>query len=192
MANLLVNTLSRYCYWYGRTTPEYQEVPPATPPPDIHPGRLHPAWVEGRINIMNHNNAGKAKTANVIGKMVAQLVNELKPDNIPHPQINYYFLKQWYVFKIVVYTYIIIKVLGQRHAIWKMVQQNEGLLWYWSLHYPVWPIWEPILQNFCSTYCAIWLHMCVWLVKVHTIKCGWSDQTGMQASLDLQEAEIWK
>ena len=99
MANLLVNTLSRYCYWYGRTTPEYQEVPPATPPPDIHPGRLHPAWVEGRINIMNHNNAGKAKTANVIGKMVAQLVNELKPDNIPHPQINYYFLKQWYVFK---------------------------------------------------------------------------------------------
>ena len=94
MANLLVNTLSRYCDWYGRTTPEYQEVPPATPPPDIHPGRLHPAWVEGRINIMNHNNAGKAKTANVIGKMVAQLVNELKPDNIPHPQINYYFLKQ--------------------------------------------------------------------------------------------------
>ena len=94
MANLLVNTLSRYHYWYGRTTPEYQEVPPATPPPDIHPGRLHPAWVEGRINIMNHNNAGKAKTANVIGKMVAQLVNELKPDNIPHPQINYYFLKQ--------------------------------------------------------------------------------------------------
>jgi hypothetical protein len=85
LANLLMNALLGYRTWYGATAPEYQHVPLATPPPDIPPAAV-PAYQAGRNINIDHNNVvenGRAEMANVIGQMVAQLMNEWKPDKVP-------------------------------------------------------------------------------------------------------------
>jgi hypothetical protein len=60
------------------------------PPPDIPPAAI-PAYQAGQNINIDHNNVvenGRAETANAIGQMVAQLMNEWKPDKVPHPQIK--------------------------------------------------------------------------------------------------------
>ena len=90
MANSLLNALSGYRFYFGTNAPEYQPVPPFVPPVDVPPD-MHHEYADAREDIINHNNnveTGRAETANAIGQMVAQLVNELKPERMPHPQIK--------------------------------------------------------------------------------------------------------
>jgi hypothetical protein len=85
-----MNALSGYQTWYGATAPEYQNIPQATPPPDIPPTHI-PAYQAGRNINIDHTNAvenGRAETVNAIGQMIAQLMNEWKPNKVPHPQIK--------------------------------------------------------------------------------------------------------
>ena len=52
---------------------------------------MHAKYAANREDIMNHNDnveTGCAEVANVIGQMVAQLVNKLRPEQTPHPQIK--------------------------------------------------------------------------------------------------------
>ena len=52
---------------------------------------MHAEYAEAREDIINQNNnveTGWMETANAIGQMVAQLVNELRPERVPHPQIK--------------------------------------------------------------------------------------------------------
>ena len=90
MANSLLNALSGYQFYFGTNTPEYQPVLPFVPPVEVPPD-MHAEYAEARDDIINHNNnveTGRAETANAIGQMVAQLVNELRPERVPHPQIK--------------------------------------------------------------------------------------------------------
>ena len=90
MANTLLNALSGYRFYFGANAPEYQPVPPCVPPVEVPPD-MHTKYAENREDIINHNNnveTGQAETANVIRQMVAQLVNELRPERTPHPQIK--------------------------------------------------------------------------------------------------------
>ena len=70
--------------------PEYQPVPPFVPPVEVPPD-MHAEYAENREEIINHNNnveMGRAEMANTIRQMVAQLVNELRPERTPHLQIK--------------------------------------------------------------------------------------------------------
>ena len=90
MANSLLNALSGYQFYFGTNAPEYQPVPPFVPPVEV-PLDMHAKYAEAREDIINHNNnveTGQTEMANAIGQMVAQLVNELRPERAPHPQIK--------------------------------------------------------------------------------------------------------
>ena len=90
MANSLLNALSGYRFYFGTNVPEYQPVLPFVPPVEV-PLDMHAEYAEAREDIINDNNnveTGRAETANEIGQMVAQLVNELRPERVPHPQIK--------------------------------------------------------------------------------------------------------
>ena len=90
MANTLLNALSGYQFYFGTNAPEYQPVPPFVPPVEV-PSDMHAEYAENQEEIINHNNnveTGCAETVNTIGQMVAQLVNELRPERTPHPQIK--------------------------------------------------------------------------------------------------------
>ena len=90
MAALLVNALGGYRVWFGKDVPELQEVPPATTPPHIPPEHV-PLYHEARRECMEHNVAidnGRMGTADAMGQMLAQIVNKIKPDKVPHPQIK--------------------------------------------------------------------------------------------------------
>ena len=70
--------------------PEYLPIPPFVPLVEV-PLDMHAEYAENREETINHNNnveTGRAETANAIGQMVAQLVNELRPERTPHPQIK--------------------------------------------------------------------------------------------------------
>ena len=82
MANSLLNALSGYRFYFGANAPEYQPVPLFVPPVEV-PLDMHAEYAEAREDIINDNNnveTGRAETANAIGQMVAQLVNELRPE----------------------------------------------------------------------------------------------------------------
>ena len=90
MANTLLNALSGIRFYFGNNAPEYQPVPPFVPPVEV-PLDMHAEYAENREDIINHNNnveMGHAEMANAIGQMVVQLVNELRPERLPHPQIK--------------------------------------------------------------------------------------------------------
>ena len=85
MANTLLNALSGYQFYFGTNAPEYQPVPPFIPPVEVPPD-MHAKYAEAREETITHNNnveTGWAETANAIGQMVAQLVNELRPERTP-------------------------------------------------------------------------------------------------------------
>ena len=90
MANTLLNALLGFQFYFGNNVPEYQPVPLFVPPVEVPPD-MHAEYAENREEIINHNNnveTGRAETANAIGQMVAQLVNELRPERTPHLQIK--------------------------------------------------------------------------------------------------------
>ena len=90
MANTLLNALSGYRFYFGTNVPEYQPVLPFVPPVEV-PLDMHAKYAENREEIINHNNnveTGCAEIANAIRQMVVQLVNELRTERTPHPQIK--------------------------------------------------------------------------------------------------------
>ena len=90
MANTLLNMLSGFWFYFGDNAPEYQPVLPFVLPVEVPPD-MHAEYAENREEIINHNinvETGWAETANTIGQMVAQLVNELRPERTPHLQIK--------------------------------------------------------------------------------------------------------
>ena len=90
MANTLLNALSGFQFYFGNNAPEYQPVPPFVPPVEAPPD-MHTEYTKNREDIINHNNnieTGRAETVNAIGQMVVQLVNELRLERTPHPQIK--------------------------------------------------------------------------------------------------------
>ena len=90
MAWNLAQALSGYQYWFGRNAPEPQEVPSPTLPEGLLPHQ-EDMYRELRQERINHNaavEAGRARTAEEIGQFMAQIVNELKPDKVSHPQLK--------------------------------------------------------------------------------------------------------
>ena len=90
MANMLLNVLLGFQFYFGNNAPEYQPVPPFIPPVEVPPD-MHAEYAENREDIINHNNnveMGSAEMANAIRQMVAQLVNKLRPERTPHLQIK--------------------------------------------------------------------------------------------------------
>ena len=90
MANTLLNALSGYQFYFGTNAPEYQPVPPFVPPVEVPPD-MHAEYTENQEGIIDHNNnveTRRAEMANAIGQVVAQLVNELRPERTPHLQIK--------------------------------------------------------------------------------------------------------
>ena len=87
MAALLVNALGGYQVWFGKDALELREVPPATPPLHILPEHI-PLYHDARREWVEHNVAidnGRMATADVMGQMLARIVNEIKPDKVLHP-----------------------------------------------------------------------------------------------------------
>ena len=90
MAALLANALGGYQIWFGKDVLQLQEVPPATLPLHI-PLEHIPLYHEARREHMEHNatiDNGRMGTVDVMGQMLAQIVNKIKPDKVLPPQIK--------------------------------------------------------------------------------------------------------
>ena len=90
MAWNLAQALSGYRYWFGRNAPEPQEIPSPTIPEGLLPHQ-EDMYRELRQERINHNaavEAGWARTAEEMGQFMAQIVNELKPERVSHPQLK--------------------------------------------------------------------------------------------------------
>lgn len=90
MAALLADALGGYRVWFRKDAPELREVPPEAPPPHI-PLEHIPLYHDARREHVEHNaaiNNGRMATADIMGQMLARIVNEIKPDKVPYPQIK--------------------------------------------------------------------------------------------------------
>ena len=90
MAWNLAMALSGYRYWFGWNAPEPQEIPLPTIPEGLLPHQ-EDMYQELRQERINHNaavEAGQARTAEEMGQFMAQIVNELKPEKVSHPQLK--------------------------------------------------------------------------------------------------------
>ena len=90
MAWNLAQALSGYQYWFGWNAPEPQEIPSPTMPEGLLPHQEE-MYRELRQERINHNaavEAGRARTAEEMGQFMAQIVNELKPERVSHPQLK--------------------------------------------------------------------------------------------------------
>ena len=90
MAWRLAQALIGHQYWFGQDVPQPMEVPAATPPEGLlpHQEEMYRAARQERID---HNAAvetGRNETAEHMGQLLAQVVNELKPDKESHPQLK--------------------------------------------------------------------------------------------------------
>ena len=90
MAWRLAQALAGHRYWFGHDAPQPMEVPAATPPEGLlpHQEEMYHAARQERID---HNAAvdiGRNEMAENMGQLLAQVVNELKPDKQPHPQLK--------------------------------------------------------------------------------------------------------
>ena len=90
MAWNLAQALSGYRFWVGRNMPEPQEIPSPMIPEGLLPHQ-EDMYRELRQERINHNTAveaGWARTTEEMGQFMAQIVNELKPKKVSHPQLK--------------------------------------------------------------------------------------------------------
>ena len=97
MAWRLAQALTGHQYWFGQDAPQPMEVLSATPPEGLLPHQEE-IYRAARQERTDHNaavDAGRNEMAENMGQLLAQVVNELKPDKQSHPQLKLKMLERY-------------------------------------------------------------------------------------------------